>query len=136
MAAVFRLLVLVAAVAIWCGAAGSGGPQSEGTATRSAPLGERLTGLPPQALRVELQTAESGDLWRRRAAIAVSLVGIVAMAIVTLFQTGIVRRLPDPPIGGFDSNKVNSSDTAGVVRARREKRSGGRCGSRRALSSA
>jgi hypothetical protein len=32
--------------------------------------------------------------------------------MVTLFQTGLVRHLPDPPLPGFDSDKVNSSDLA------------------------
>jgi len=35
-----------------------------------------------------------------------------AMTAVSLFQTGIVKHLPDPPLPGFDSDKVNSSDTA------------------------
>ncbi len=34
------------------------------------------------------------------------------MTAVTLFQTGLVKYLPDPPISGFDSDKVNSSETA------------------------
>lgn len=34
------------------------------------------------------------------------------MAVVTLFQTGILRHLPDPPLRRFQSEKVNSSDTA------------------------
>jgi uncharacterized membrane protein len=32
--------------------------------------------------------------------------------MVSLFQTGVIEHLPDPPIDGFDSDKVNSSDTA------------------------
>ena len=31
---------------------------------------------------------------------------------MTLYQTGILRRLPDPPIGPFDSERVNASDYA------------------------
>ena len=34
------------------------------------------------------------------------------MAAVSLLQTGIIRHLPDPPLPGFDSDKVNSSETA------------------------
>jgi uncharacterized membrane protein len=30
----------------------------------------------------------------------------------TLYQTGIIRRLPDPPLPGIDSNKVDASDYA------------------------
>ena len=72
---------------------------------------QNLTGNPKQ-LRHELQTGTSGDLRRRRAIIGCSLVGMASMAAVSLLQTGIVRHLPDPPLNSFDSDKVNSSDTA------------------------
>ncbi len=66
----------------------------------------------PQQLRRELQESNESDLNVRRAVIGLSLLGIGAMTAVTLFQTGVVKHLPDPPIDGFDSDKVNSSDTA------------------------
>lgn len=31
---------------------------------------------------------------------------------MTLYQTGILRRLPDPPVGPFNSERVNASDYA------------------------
>ncbi|MDQ3132573.1 MAG: vitamin K epoxide reductase family protein [Acidobacteriota bacterium] len=65
-----------------------------------------------QQLRRELQKGDNEDLNLRRGVIALSLLGIGAMTAVTLFQTGIIKHLPDPPIPGFDSDKVNSSDTA------------------------
>ena len=65
-----------------------------------------------QKLRRELQESEESDLNLRRGVIGLSLLGIAAMTAVTLFQTGVVKHLPDPPIEGFDSDKVNSSDTA------------------------
>lgn len=34
------------------------------------------------------------------------------MAAVTLLQAGLVKHLPDPPVKGFDSDCVNSSETA------------------------
>ena len=34
------------------------------------------------------------------------------MAATTLFQMGLVRHLADPPLDGFDSDKVNGSDLA------------------------
>ncbi len=76
-------------------------------------LTETLTGgLEPQELRRQLQHGKSENLGRRRAIIGLSLVGMAAMTAVSLFQTGVVEHLPDPPIDGFDSDKVNSSDTA------------------------
>jgi hypothetical protein len=38
--------------------------------------------------------------------VAISLVGVVSMATVSLFQTGIVKHLPDVPVDEFDSSKV------------------------------
>ena len=68
--------------------------------------------LSPQVLRRELQEKETKGLRRRRAIIGLSLLGMGAMTAVSLFQTGIIKHLPDPPIDSFDSDKVNSSDTA------------------------
>src|SRR5918996_5324923 len=68
--------------------------------------------MEPQELRKELQEANTPDLQKRRAIIALSLAGIASMTAVTLLQTGIIRHLPDPPVGNFDSDRVNSSDTA------------------------
>ncbi len=76
-------------------------------------LTETLTGgLEPSELREELQNNQSKSLKRRRKIIGLSLIGMGAMTAVTLLQTGIVKHLPDPPIDGFDSDKVNSSETA------------------------
>jgi uncharacterized membrane protein len=65
-----------------------------------------------QVLRRELQEGSNKNLKLRRGLIALSLLGMGAMTAVTLFQTGIVKHLPDPPLPGFDSDQVNSSDTA------------------------
>lgn len=71
-------------------------------------------GMPgPEVLRRDLRTTRNEpDVLLRRAMVGASLIGIAAMGIVTLFQSGAVRHLPDPPLEGFDSDKVNSSDTA------------------------
>jgi uncharacterized membrane protein len=66
----------------------------------------------PQKLRRELQESNSSGMNLRRAIIGLSLLGMGAMTAVSLFQTGIVKHLPDPPLDNFDSDKVNSSDTA------------------------
>ncbi len=73
---------------------------------------ETLIKKDTQQLRRELQQSNNEDLRARRAIIGLSLLGMGAMTAVSLFQTGIIKHLPDPPIDGFDSDKVNSSDTA------------------------
>ncbi len=67
--------------------------------------------LPPRVLSRELRLRTTPDLRRRRWVLGLSLLGTVAAQIVTLFQMGVVRRLPDPP-GPFDSSRVDASDYA------------------------
>lgn len=66
----------------------------------------------PTQLSLELRHGQSPDLTRRRWILGLSALGTVIGNVVALYQTGIVRRLPDPPIPKVDSNKVNASDYA------------------------
>jgi uncharacterized membrane protein len=68
--------------------------------------------MKPQQLREELQNGDTRDVRRRRGIVALSLIGMAGMAAVTLYQMGLIRHLPDPPLPGFDSDQVNASDTA------------------------
>jgi uncharacterized membrane protein len=69
--------------------------------------------LAPADLSRELRTGRSPDLARRRWAIGLSVVGSAIGGIVTLYQTGIVKRLPDILPGKvFDAEKVDASDYA------------------------
>ncbi|HEV7265207.1 MAG TPA: vitamin K epoxide reductase family protein [Falsiroseomonas sp.] len=72
----------------------------------------RMMGTTPSRLKEQILYDDSDAMRLRRAAAAVSLLGIAMMTATTLLQTGIVRRLPDPPIRGFDTRKVNTSDEA------------------------
>jgi hypothetical protein len=65
-----------------------------------------------QQVRHDLRQADNADMRRRRAIIGLSMVGIAAMTPVSLLQTGIVRHLPDPPIGNFHSDEANLSEPA------------------------
>lgn len=65
--------------------------------------------MDPTQLSHELRGAQTPDLQRRRWIIGLSLLGTVMAQAVTLYQTGVVRRLPDPPLPGIDSNKVDAS---------------------------
>ena len=71
-----------------------------------------LLGEEPHELRRYLQGGDDEELARRRAVVAVSLVGIGCMAFTTLLQMGLVKDLPDPPRGNFHTKQVNSSETA------------------------
>ncbi|QNH63804.1 vitamin K epoxide reductase family protein [Hymenobacter sediminicola] len=64
----------------------------------------------PTQLSHELRNGQSPDLTRRRWIIGLSILGVAAGQIVSLYQTGIIKHLPDPPAGPFDSDKVDASD--------------------------
>jgi len=66
----------------------------------------------PNQLSRELREAHTPDLHRRRWIIGLSLLGVAMGQVVTLYQTGIIRRLPDPPLPLFDSTKVDASEYA------------------------
>lgn len=67
---------------------------------------------PPAEVRGSLRRDDDEGIRRRRAVVGWSLVGMTAMGIVSLLQTGIVKHLPDPPFPRFDSDKANLSDAA------------------------
>jgi len=64
----------------------------------------------PTQLSHELRNGQSPDLKRRRWIIGLSMVTVAAGQMVTLYQTGIIKHLPDPPLDIFDSDKVDASD--------------------------
>jgi uncharacterized membrane protein len=66
----------------------------------------------PETLRRTLRDMNTPELLLRRAVIGASLLGMASMAVIALFQSGLIRHLPDPPLKGFDSDRVNASDTA------------------------
>jgi uncharacterized membrane protein len=68
----------------------------------------------PQDLQRRFRTDTRTEMQARRAIVGVSLIGVIAMGLATLLQTGVVRNLPDPPVKRpyFDTKKVNTSDEA------------------------
>lgn len=68
--------------------------------------------MDPTQLSRELREARTPDLHRRRWIVGLSLLGVAMGQIVTLYQTGVIRRLPDPPLPVFDSSRVDASDYA------------------------
>lgn len=68
--------------------------------------------MSPNELSRALREGEGDDLNARRKIVALSLLGILAGQIVSLYQFGIIKRLPDPPLAVFDSTKVNAGEYA------------------------
>lgn len=65
--------------------------------------------MKPTQLSHELRLETSEDLNRRRWVVGLSMLGATIGQVVSLYQLGIIKRLPDPPLPYIDSNKVNAS---------------------------
>ncbi len=68
--------------------------------------------MDPQQLSRELRKGSSPDMTRRRWIIGLNLIGVTMGQIVAIYQTGIVRQLPDPPGSLFDATRVDASEYA------------------------
>jgi GH15 family glucan-1,4-alpha-glucosidase len=85
---------------------------------RARPAG--LTPLPPLVLApdkaVELsrlwRARRTDALWRRRRVVAAYLLASGSMGMISAYQSGVVPRLPELPVPGFDAPRVDSSAEA------------------------
>ncbi len=66
----------------------------------------------PAELSRQLRLDSGPDMQRRRWLVGLSFVGVGAGMIVSLFQTGMIRRLPDFPFWPFDATKVDAQPYA------------------------
>ena len=56
---------------------------------------------------------DSGDfLEERRGIVCASLTAIGCMGLIALYQMGVIKHLPEPPLPGLDADKVDASDEA------------------------
>ncbi len=69
--------------------------------------------MEPQQLSQELRQGKDPHMSRRRAIIGLSMLGGSMGQLVTLYQTGIISHLPDPPGQQiFDADRVDASNYA------------------------
>lgn len=63
-------------------------------------------------IRNSLREDSSEEMKRRRKIICLSTIGLADFSLISLYQTGVIKRLPDLPFSIFDTNKVNASKSA------------------------
>jgi uncharacterized membrane protein len=68
--------------------------------------------MEPIQLSQELRQGKNPNMSRRRAIIGLSMLGGTMGQLVTLYQTGVIGHLPDPPIPIFNADKVDASNYA------------------------
>lgn len=70
-----------------------------------------------RAIRNELRQGQSASLDRRRKIILLAALGLIDFSVISLYQTGVIKKLPDLPFPVFDSNKVNAAEDAYMMGA-------------------
>ena len=65
-----------------------------------------------EELSRELRTESTPSLRRRRGIVGLSLTASAAMGVIALYQTGIIKHLPEPPSELFDADRIDASPEA------------------------
>lgn len=60
----------------------------------------------------ELRTQTSPGLRRRRGIVGLSMLASASMGLIALYQTGLIKHLPEPPLPMLDADKVDASAEA------------------------
>ncbi len=68
--------------------------------------------MKPAQLSRELRKGESPFLKRRRGIVGLSLAAAGSMGVISLYQMGMIRHLPEPPLPGLDADEVDASEEA------------------------
>jgi len=74
------------------------------TGRRSSPKAEDLSHY--------LRTGQDENIRRRRRITALAVASSASMGLISLYQMGVIRRLPEPPIPFLDANRVDASGEA------------------------
>lgn len=68
--------------------------------------------MTPEQLSRQLREDDDHYLGQRRGIIACGLAAAASMGLIMLYQIGIIKHLPEPPLPGFDADKVDASEEA------------------------
>ncbi len=68
--------------------------------------------MTPRELSVKWRRGSGGYLKQRRGVIGLALAAAGSMGLITLYQTGLLRRVPEPDWPWLQGERVNGSDEA------------------------
>ena len=71
--------------------------------------------MTPEELSRYLRQGTGEHLGRRRGVVALSLLGAAAMGPIVLYQMGLIKHLPEPPLPGLDADAVDAAAEAYAV---------------------
>src|ERR671930_1363873 len=68
--------------------------------------------MDPTDLSQVLRETTDATMRRRRGVIGLSLAAAGSMGLIALYQAGVIRHIPEPPLPGLDADKVDASAEA------------------------
>ncbi len=68
--------------------------------------------MKPEELSQELRAGSGKFLRLRRGIVSLAMVASGSMGLITLYQMGIIKHLPEPPLPGLDADRVDASAEA------------------------
>lgn len=68
--------------------------------------------MEPRLLSDQLRHGRDPLLRRRRGIVGLALTAAGSMGLISLYQVGLIRHIPEPPIPGLDADKVDASGEA------------------------
>jgi hypothetical protein len=68
--------------------------------------------MKPEELSRELRGSRAGFMAQRRGIAALSMAAIGSMGLISLYQLGLIKHLPEPPLPFFDADKVDAAPEA------------------------
>ena len=90
------------------------GPPAATVRPGSAGVGRGTTAA-AEAVSDALRRGDSPYLQARRRTAALQLGAATTLAVVTLYQFGLLRSVPEPPLPGLDADRVDASGEAYVM---------------------
>lgn len=60
----------------------------------------------------DLRENSSEFMKKRRGGVCLSLLSLASLGVIALYQTGVLKHVPEPPLPGLDADKVNGSAQA------------------------
>lgn len=88
-----------------------GGPPADAVRGSKGGIGRRSTSR-AEAVSNQLRRGADGYLPHRRRVAALSLAATGALGVVSLYQTGLLKHVPEPRLQIFDADKVDASGEA------------------------
>ncbi|MGD9889839.1 MAG: vitamin K epoxide reductase family protein [Dehalococcoidia bacterium] len=68
--------------------------------------------MTPEELSAQLRGVSEPDLTRRRGVVVLSLAAIAALTPVALYQMGLLKHLPEPPLPRLNADEVDAAPEA------------------------